>query len=341
MLEEIEREEGSGGCESSHKKQRRLANHEPSTESSSSKVQIVYLIQGKIKFAKLRTGCRLCVLRLTEQYHGKARKGTIRDGIFFDDLSEHLSFQIIFTEQIFSQKFSSQIKKFPDMYHRTTLGSLLEVVLPDIEVEIEPPIAISEICTELERILKTDTRPVIGEADYSPDWNIYSDPDSRLSVRPSTDNQLRLIQKVTSRFLYGKLWEECRLVSKWRYPKYENNPNNIIFMSCTLRQYFEGLNSTQGIPLFYLLYISHDPVPISSLIDGKPCLVYGTKVKVVFKDEEAMNVISVEFATHLVLSSTEIEIILYFPSPDEFKTFVTLNAEIKIGQWRAYDGLLS
>lgn len=55
--------------------------------------------------------------------------------------------------------------------------------------------------------------------------------------------------------------------------------------------------------------------------------IYETKVIVVFKDEETMTVLSFFFKSYNVLSSCEIQLILYFPAPEEFKEFAEMRAE--------------
>jgi hypothetical protein len=111
-------------------------------------------------------------------------------------------------------------------------------------------------------------------------------------------------------------------------------------MSSTLHEQFDGINSSERIPMFYIEYVAHDPIPIQGIVQEKPCSVYETTIKAVFKDEEAMTVLSYSFRPHTIISETEIQFVLHFPSPEEFKIFAQSNAEIKISQWKSYDGLI-
>jgi len=70
--------------------------------------------------------------------------------------------------------------------------------------------------------------------------------------------------------------------------------------------------------------------------------VFETNVYAVFKDEEAMNVLSVFFKPHTaVMESNSILFVLYFPSPAEFKYYADIRAEETIAKWKSYDGSIS
>ena len=76
------------------------------------------------------------------------------------------------------------------------------------------------------------------------------------------------------------------------------------------------------------------------MVKNKPCPVYETTVRVVFKDEEAKNTLSVDFRNHVVVGNSVILITLYFPQPEEFKEFAGYNAEETVAKWKSYDANL-
>jgi hypothetical protein len=101
---------------------------------------------------------------------------------------------------------------------------------------------------------------------------------------------------------------------------------------------FDGLDSAEGIPTFYLRYVCHSSASVAGILNGKPCQVYETKVNVVFKDEEAQSVLAMDLKPYTIISSTEVQLLLYFPSPEEFKVFSDIKAEETMARWRSFDG---
>lgn len=293
------------------------------------------MLCGILKFSKLRSGCRFSVFQLSENCHGKIREGVSNDGIRYQDRSDHLIFQLVFKEEYQVEEFMTSVRKIPQNYRKRKLSESSNVVPAELEVELEP---IQKITNDLNLVLLTteDYQRVAGESNESPEISMFSR--SQFSgVELSDEVRLRLLERES--FLYCKKPEKCHLISQSKYKDDKYNPNNIIFMRRDLHEYFDGINSTEGIPLFYLEYVSHDSTPLQGIVDGKPCPVYETTVKAVFKSEEAMSVISSSFKSHTVTSNTEIQFVLSFPSPLEFKIFAEKNAEIKISQWKSYDGV--
>jgi len=47
-------------------------------------------------------------------------------------------------------------------------------------------------------------------------------------------------------------------------------------MSRNLHQQFDTIDSSEGIPMFYLEYVNHEPISIQGLVNGWPCQVHPT-----------------------------------------------------------------
>lgn len=286
-------------------------------------------MRGTIKFSRRRSGCRLSVYELTEKCHGKVREGVVDDGIHYQDRSEHLIFQLVFEEKVQAEDFFISVRKIPQNYRKRKLSETAQ-----LEVELEP---IQKVMDDRNLLLVTteDYQREAGESDESPEVSLFSS--SQFStVELSPEVQFRLIDRENAITMFRLRPEKCHLISKSMYKDDKYNPNNIIFMSCTLHQHF--ISSTEWIPTFYIDYVTHDPTPIQGIVTERPYPVYETTVRAVFHDEEAMSVLSSSFKSHTVISHTEIQFFLYFPSPEEFKTFAAMNAESKISQWKAYEG---
>jgi hypothetical protein len=88
-------------------------------------------------------------------------------------------------------------------------------------------------------------------------------------------------------------------------------------------------------------YAAHHSAPVPGIVNEKSCPVYETTVNVVFKDEEAKNVLSIFFKSYNVISSCQIQLVLYFPNPQEFADFAKTRAEETIARWKSYDGTLN
>ena len=298
----------------------------------------MYLLRGKIKFAKTRSGCRYSVYNLAETCHGKTRDSVPEDGICYPERMPHLTFQLIFEEKYQAEDFESGVRRIPENYRKRKLIDSLEVAA-DIEVELQSIQRIfADMC--LVRVTADQYLKVPGDTDGSPEFDVFS-KSLTSAVDINDETRLRLVEREDSHSLFRQKPERCHILSQKMYPNDKNNPNNILFMSRNLHQQFDAIDSSEGIPMFYFLYVDHHHAPIQGVVDRWPCQVYETTVNVVFKDEEAMSVLSVNFRKYTAISPTRIQLVLYFPSPLEFKHFSDVRAEETLAKWRSYDGPLS
>jgi len=266
------------------------------------------------------------------------REGISDDGIFYLDRSPHLSFQLIFLEQSKAEKFETKVNLIPQNYRKRKLTDSSKVA-PDIEVELQP---IQRIVTDMQlvRVRAIEYQKVAGDTDNSPEYDMYSNSLTSV-VELNDETRLRLIEREDSNPLFRQKPEKCHLISQSQYKEDRKNANNIIFMSRNLHQQFDGIESTEGISMFYLKYVDHHPAPIQGVVNNKTCQVYETTINVVFKDEEAMSALSLYFKSHTVMSNNQIQLVLYFPSPEEFQFYADMRAEMTIAQWKSYDGIPS
>lgn len=297
----------------------------------------MFMIRGTIKFAKVRAGCRYSVYNLAETCHGKIRNGIAEDGVSYIGQTPHLQFQIVFVEEAQAEDFESQVARIPLNYRKRALMEPSEIA-PDIEVELSP---IEKVISnaDLRRIKVTNYQKITDGTDASPDYDAFSTSLTSV-VEVTAETRLRLLDREDGFSLFRQKPQKCHLISQSKYKDDKNNPNNIVFMSRTLHQQFDAIDSSEGIPMFYLQYVSHHPRPIMGVVNRKPCQVYETTIDVVFKDEDAAGVLGPAFIVHTALSTTRIQLKLYFPEPLQFKNYAALNAEVKIAQWKSYDGTL-
>ena len=118
-------------------------------------------------------------------------------------------------------------------------------------------------------------------------------PTHRSAVEITAESKLRLIERENSTSLYKQKPEKCHLMSQKKYRDEKYNPNNVVFMSRNLHQQFDAIDSSEGIPMFYLeYYVKHDASPVQGIVNNWPVPVYPTVVNaVLFKDEDARSVL--------------------------------------------------
>jgi hypothetical protein len=296
----------------------------------------LYVLEGVIKFSKLRSGCRYYVFDLAESCHAKIRESCVDDGIFYKERSPDLSFRLFFEDKVHAEEFETKVSRIRDTYRKRKPVECSQVAT-DIEVELE---AIRWIDNEapLLRIKVVNYGKIEEDSEGSPDFDSLSN--SLVSaVEISDETRLRLLEREDSFQFFRQKPEKCHLISQAKFKEEKLNPNNIVFMSRFLHQQLDAIDSSEGIPQFYLTYISHSTSSHQGLVNSRPTPVYETVVGVIFKDELAKSTLSALFIRHTVVSLTEIRLVLYFPAPLEFRDFAQLNADKTIAVWKSYDGV--
>ena len=274
------------------------------------------------------------------------REGIPDDGISYIGRSPHLSFQLVFEDKLKAEEFESKVSRIPENYRKRKSNPDSEFA-SNLQAELQSIIKISADA-KLVRVKEEHYSKLEGDADGSPEYNEFLTSITS-AVEINAETRLRLIEREDSISLFRQKPEKCHLISQTKFKEDKKNPNNIVFMSRNLHQQFDAIDSSEGIPMFYLEYVNHNPMPMNGIINGRPHPVYETTVNAVFKDEEAMQTLSAFFKLHTVLSDNRtIQFVLCFPSPAElegsselgFREYAKLNAESTIAKWRSYDGLL-
>lgn len=299
----------------------------------------IFIVRGIIRFAKIRAGCRCRLYRIAEDNHGKARVGENDDGISYLEMTKHLQFRVVFKEEVQAENFETQVRRIPLEYRKRKYAESTNAVVPDITTETEM-IRVENWSGDLRRIWQEDYEKIEGDTDPSPEYDATSyEHASVVSINDET--RLRLLERENSRNFFRQKPEKCHIVRRADDAGNSRNPNNIVYMSRFLHQHFDVIDSTEGIPTFYFQYVNHNAQHIQGLINNKPVLMYETTVKVVFKDEEAMNELSSYFKNPTIVSQTEVLLTAYFPDPFEFRQFAEINAEETLARWASYDGILN
>ena len=301
----------------------------------------MFVISGVIKFAKLRVGCRQRLFRIAEEKHAKTRVATAGDGIYYQGITKHLQFTLVFKEEAQVEEFRSTVKKIPQEYRKRKHVDLLdgEIVVPDISVEFQP---IQRLNWEgdLDLVEEDQYEKVGGDAEPSPEYDLDAFTQTSV-VSLNAETRLRMLEREDSRMLFRQKPEKCHIVRQADDPNSIKNPNNIVYMSRFLHQQLDVIDSTEGIPQFYFRYITHSAQHQQGLLNNKPTPVYETTLDIVFKDEEAKSELTGYFKTPTDVNQTSIRVVAYFPNPLEFECFALTKAEETLAKWASYDGLLN
>lgn len=290
-------------------------------------------MKGKICHSKSRKGVRFSVYEDAEKFHGYTRINNNEDGIYYDNNSNHLIFQIIFKNETDACDFESAIRKIPLTFRKRAITDE-----NDIKVEFQKIQVLINDNSELCRVFGEQYVKIEDDEDPSPDYDQFTN-DFVSTVTVNEETKLKLVDDINSLQLFRQKPEKCHLISQFKYKNDKNNPNNIILMSRYLHQQFDALDSTEGIPQFYFKYISHNSNGFMVLSNNQPCMVYETIVNMVFYDEEGKTNISFFVKDHKVINLTEIQFILYFQDPSEFCTFAKKNEDDTKLKWLSYKGI--
>eukprot|EP01031_Cornospumella_fuschlensis_P029375 gene29375-35460_t len=299
----------------------------------------VFVISGVIKFAKLRGDCRQKLFRIAEEKHAKTRVGIADDGIYYQGITKHLQFTLVFKEEAQVEEFRSTVKKIPREYRKRKFVDLFgdEIVLPDIIVEFQP---IQRLNWEGDLDLVEEDQHG-GDADEpSPEYDLEAFTQTS-AVSVNAETRLRMLETEDSYMLFRQKPEKCRIVRLADDPNSINNPNNIVYMSRFLHQQLDVVGSTEGIPQFYFRYVAHSAQHQPGTLNNVPTPVYETSLDIVFKDEEAKSELAGYFNNPTVVNQTTIRLVAYFPNPLEFDYFAKTKAEETLARWASYDGLLN
>lgn len=308
--------------------------------SAGGKLHQLFVIAGVIKFAKLRGGCRQRLFRIAEETHAKTRVGAADDGITYQGITKHLHFQLVFEEKPQVEDFETAVKKIPLEYRRRKYVEFLTgvVVVPDISVEVHH-IQHSHWQGGLIRIEEDHYEKIDGDFEPSPEYDMDSNSLTSV-VSVNAETRLRMLEREDSINFFRQKPEKCHIVRQADDPENIRNPNNIVYMSRFLHQQLDAIDSTEGIPQFYLRYVAHSEQLHQGIFNNKPIPTYETTFEVVFKDEEAKNVLTLFFNNPTDVNLTTIRMVAYFPDPLQFNFFTKIKAEETLARWASYDGLL-
>ena len=276
----------------------------------------------------MRTGCRFEVYRVAMNHLAKIRIGNTDDGLKYGGPeSKDLYFQFVFRKEEDAEKFQDDILTIPQMYRKRFLNPSVG----DISVEGCGDIEAIEFDGKLQRVLTKDYIHENG-TDVSPDYDIYSD--TRTSeVAISDESRLRLVDREDSGMFYKQNPEKCHIISQSKYPEDKKNPNNILIMSRYLHQQFDGIDSTEKCPLFYVKYLSHSESSSIGIVNGHQVPVYETTVAIIFCGEDDAQELVHYVKKGQSVTTTEYHISLWFQDPLEFQKFAAIRETDTLLLW--------
>ena len=133
--------------------------------------------------------------------------------------------------------------------------------------------------------------------------------------------------------MFDKKAVKCHLKSQSKFTDLKNDPNNIVYMSHTLHEYFDGISQLNGGPAFTLEYVNHEHQVVTRVFGGTILHVYETTVAICFIRELDKSLLSHCFKDHTDVSTKCIEFCLYFEDPELFKEYATFKADETRLKW--------
>jgi hypothetical protein len=296
----------------------------------------LFVYECSVVNSRKRKCFRAKVYKSAEKYHAKVRPGTT-DGIGYNN--DDLKVKLVFKDERDCEEFQSAVREIPLDYRKRSRN------LPEGDLTITDSVAkvyISESASlGLQRIFYNDYQSQTGDPNGSAMCDTASDftDGSYVSAVFLNDAvRLRLIDSETSTFMFRKKPEKCHLKSQSKFPVLKNDPNNILYLSRTLHEYFDGINQDNGVPAFILTYVKHEPEIITRICDGNILHVYETMVSVTFRTELDKTVLSPYFRDHTIKSQIRIEFCLYFENPEDFKEYAAYKAAETRAKWASLAG---
>jgi hypothetical protein len=305
--------------------------------------------------SKKRKCFRAKVHKLAEKHHARIRPDS-GDGITYDN--DNLKVLLVFEDELVCEHFQSAVREIPLHYRKRGRD------LPEDDLAIRDSVtevSVSEfLISNLKRVFYNDYQPITDDHDpnrsddhdpnrsddHDPNRSTPSDAASDFTdssyvsaVFMSDEVRLRLVDLETSMFMFRKKPEKCHLKSPTKYPDLKNDPNNIVYLSRQLHEYFDGISQQTGVPAFTLNYVRHDPQVVTRVCDDNNTLhVYETTVSVVFRTELDKTCLSPYFKDHRDVTVMHIEFCLYFEDPVAFEEYATFKALDTGRKWASLAG---
>jgi len=277
------------------------------------------------------------VYKLAEKYHAELRPDST-DGVTYD--ADNLKVKLVFEDKRDCQDFQSTVREIP-LHYRKRSRNLPEddLMITDSVTEVKVQ---KSLISSLKRVFYNDYEPISDDPNRSALCDTASDFTDRSYVSDvfvTDEVRLRLVDAETSAFMFLKKPEKCHLKSQSEFKETKNDPNNIVYLSRTLHEYFDGISQVDGVPAFTISYVSHDPQVISRVCDGCTSLcVYETTVSVLFRTELIKTVLSPYFKDHKDVTTKCIEFCLYFEEPEAFKEYAAFKASETRAKWASLAG---
>lgn len=293
--------------------------------------------------SKKRKCFRAKVYKVAEKYHAEFRPGSSDgpdgpDGITYDN--DNLKVKLVFRDIRDCQDFQSAVREIP-LHYRKRSRNLPEddLMITDSVTKINVP---ESLISNLKRVFYNDYQPISDDPNRSGLCDTASDFTDRSYVSDvfvTEEVRLKLVDAESSTSMFLKKPEKCHLKSQSTFKELKNDPNNIVYMSRQLHEYFDGIGQTDGVPAFVMTYKKHDPQVITRVFDDDRTLhVYETTVSVLFRTELIKSILSPFFKDHRDVTTKRIEFCLYFEEPEDFEEYAAFKASETRAKWASLAG---
>ena len=296
----------------------------------------LFIYECSVVDSKKRKCFRAKVYELAEKYLAKLRPDS-SDGIIYDN--DNLKIELVFMEMRDCELFQSAVREIPSHYRKRNRDpSDIALTITDSVTKVNVSESlISSIC----RVFYSDyqsTHDDINRSALCDTASDFTDLSHESAVFLTDEVRLRLVDAETSVLMFDKKPEKCHLKSQSKFADLKNDPNNVVYLSCTLHEYFDGISQNSGVPAFTLEYVNHDHQVVTHVFGGTVLHVYETTVAICFRNELCKSFLSRFFKDHRDVTTKRIEFCLYFEDPEAFKEYATFKADETRLKWTSLAG---
>jgi hypothetical protein len=296
----------------------------------------LFIFECSVVDSKKRKCFRAKVYKLAEKYLAKLRPDS-SDGIIYDN--DNIKIKLAFEDKYHCEFFQSAVREIPSDYRKRNRDpSDIVLTITDSVTKVN----VSEsLISSIRRVFYSDYQSMHDDinrsalCDTASDFTNYSHVSD---VFVSDEVRLRLLDSEVSLFMHKKKTEKCHLKSQSKFTNLKNDSNNIVYMSRSLHEYFDGISQLDGVPVFTLEYVNHDHQVVTRVFGGAILHVYETTVAICFISELDKSLLSHCFKDHTDVSTKRIEFCLYFEDPEAFKEYATFKADETRLKWASLAG---
>jgi len=273
---------------------------------------------------------RARIFVLADDCYGFYCAGGEPESIYYEEKT--LVLNVLFKSEVDARRFRSLLQRralqFCIISSVTVSESYEEVVLPTRAREIYAANYVHGESNSPEHSLVLS------------DYKSQADEDNdEVTVCDASDayHTLQMIENPNHPFLYGKDLYRCHLASQASYKKDKDNPNNLLILSWTTHQCFDGLNlvtKQHMVPSIAIRFVEFQGRETLEFTNGYPFQKDKVVISVESPDPKVLESIGLLLKAGSSIVDGKLHSFVHVDSWEEFKNFLTIKYEETTGLWK-------